>query len=95
MSAITMNGRVLEAKTASFKDDEGNDRTYGKIQLLQADGSGDFWKIQNLKVPTDKFGLLPDIAAMKGKTVSIGVTANEYKGKTTYSLDSFDKPKAA
>jgi len=82
----TCKGQVLEAKTASFQDDHGNDVAYGKVQLLCRDMSGDFWTVQNVKVRTENFGWLPDIAALKGKNVTLSLDQNSYKGKVSYYL---------
>ena len=84
--SVRATGQVLEARTASFKDDNGNDVTYGKIQLLMPDMSGEFFRIQNIKVKTENFGLIPDIAKQKGKKVTIDLEQQSYQGKTSYYL---------
>ncbi len=82
----TCKGQLLEAKTAQFKDDQGKDVSYGKIQLLCTDMSGEFWTIQNIKVRTENFGWIPDIQKHKGKTVVLDLDQNSYNGKVSYYL---------
>lgn len=79
-------GQVLEAKTASFQDDNGQSVAYGKIQLLCPDMSGDFHQIQNIKVKTENFGWLPDIAQLKGKEVTLHLDQSQYQGRVSYYL---------
>ena len=95
MSAITatVTGIVLEAKTATFKDDDGNDQTYGKIQMLTPDMSGEFFSITNIKVKKEAFGFLPDVAANKNKKMTLPLEAQEYKGKTSYYLSGSNMPR--
>ncbi len=85
MSNITVQitGQILEAKTSSFQDDNNNTQTYGKIQMIIPDMSGDFWSIENIKVRKENFGWLPDIAAMKGKEVTLNLEQSSYNGKTS------------
>jgi hypothetical protein len=95
MSAITasITGIILEAKTAVFQDDDGKDQTYGKIQVMTPDMSGEFQSITNIKVKKEAFGFLPDIAAMKGKKMTLPLEAQEFKGKTSYYLSASNMPR--
>ncbi len=95
MSAITasITGIILEAKTASFKDDSGVDQTYGKIQVLTPDMSGEFQAITNVKVRKEDFGFIPDIAANKGKKMTLPLDQNVYNGKVSYYLVGNEMPR--
>ena len=84
--AATITGIVIEAKTASFRDDDNQLQTYGKIQLLVPDMSGEFKAIENVKVKLESFGWLPDIAAQKNKEVTLSLDLNTFKGKTSLYL---------
>lgn len=86
MITSQIKGKVLEAKVATFKDDGGKDVSYGKIQLLTSDMSGDFFQIQNVKVRTENFGWIPDISDSKGKDVSLNLENSSYNGKVAYYL---------
>lgn len=90
-----ITGTLLEAKTASFKDDSGNDTTYGKVQVLVPDMSGEFYALQNIKVARDNFGLLPDLQSFKGKQVTIPLDIQTFQGKTSYYLAGKPINKAA
>jgi len=79
-------GQVLAAKTAVFKDNNNQNVTYGKIQLLTKDMSGEFYSIQNIKVKKDCFGWLPDIEKQMGKQVTISLTQESYNGKTSFYI---------
>ena len=94
MSALQskVTGQVLEAKTATFEADNGQ-QTYGKIQLLTPDASGEFHQIFNIKVRKEDFGFLPDIAAQKGKRTTLPVTQNVFQGKVSFYLSGEDMPR--
>jgi len=79
-------GTLLEAKVASFKDDNEQDVAYGKIQLLCPDMSGEFHSIQNIKVRSENFGWIPDIEAKKGKVITLDLDQSQFKGKVSYYL---------
>lgn len=84
-----ITGKVLNAKCATFKDDNGNDVAYGKIQLEVPDMSGDFLAIQNIKVRTEHFGSLPNLAdKAMGKVVKLNCSTSNYNGKTSYYFES-------
>jgi hypothetical protein len=80
------SGQVLASKTSTFKTDSGDKIEYGKIQLLVKDASGDFYAVQNIKVQTQNFLWLPDIAKCVGKQVTLDLTQNSYNGKVSYYL---------
>lgn len=84
--AITaqVKGQLVNAKCATFKDEDGKVQTYGKIQVLVPDNSGDFLDIQNIKVAKEYFGQLPDLQKQLGKVVEIDLEAREFRGKTNY-----------
>lgn len=84
--SVKATGKVLEAKTATFKDEEGKDVTYGKVQLLMPDMSGDFFTIQNIKVKAPNFAMISDLAQQKGKKVTLDLEQQSYKGKVSYYL---------
>ena len=86
-------GQVLEAKTSTFLNDKNEPTTYGKIQLLCTDMSGEFHSIQNIKVKTENFGWLPDIASYKGKSVTLSLQQNNYNGNISYYLSQPLNPK--
>lgn len=97
MSAITakITGTILEAKTSTFKDDAGIERTYGKIQVLGPDMSGEFHQIHNIKVRKEDFGFIPDVAAMKGKRHTLPIEQNLFKGKVSHYLVGSEMPRPA
>ena len=88
MTGITsqISGRVLEAKTATFTDDSGQEQTYGKIQILTTDMSGEFYSITNIKVRKEDFGYIPTIQGYKNKTITIPLDQTQYQGKISYYL---------
>ena len=83
-----ITGQLLHAKTATFKDDNDVDQTYGKIQLMGVDMSGEFSTIENIKVRKEHFGWLPDIASLRGKSVTLDLEQSQYNGKVSYYLAS-------
>lgn len=90
----SITGTVLEAKTASFFDEQNVQQTYGKIQLIVPDMSGDFKSIRNIKVRLEHFGWLPDILAQKGKQVTLSLEPITYSEKTSFYLAKPIKPLA-
>lgn len=86
MIKATITGILLAAKTAKFTADDGQDIVYGKIQVQTPDASGDFFSIENIKVKTEKFGLLPDIQTQVGKRVTLELDQQSFKGKTSNYL---------
>lgn len=82
-----LTGTLINAKTATFNDeDTGRPITYGKVQLLITDRSGDFKELKNIKVKSENFSALADLQSSKGKTVTVDLEASEYQGKTTWYL---------
>lgn len=88
----TATGKLLSAKTATFKDKEGTDVTFGRVQLLQCDDLG-FFSVLNLKVQSDHFGILAEAQSLIGKMVTVSVVQKTYRDKTTNFVEKL--PKAA
>lgn len=82
-----LTGTLINAKTSTFNDSEtGSPITYGKVQILIKDKSGEFNTLQNIKVRTENFGALPALQSQKGKQVVVDLESSEYQGKTTWYL---------
>ncbi len=77
-----ITGQVLAAHTASFKDGEGKDIAFGRIQLVSKDDNG-FFQLWNVKVRNDSFGALPQVAEMKGKLVTLEVSESSFTDPKT------------
>ena len=86
-------GQLLSAHTATFKDQQGDDVAYGKVQLMQKVQGTQFFQILDIKVQSDKFGLLPAAQKLIGKQVICDLDQRTYQGKTSNYLA--DVPKAA
>jgi len=85
-----ITGKLIAAKTATFTDDQGQPVTYGKVQVMTPDMSGDFFSIQNIKVKTENFGMLADLQEKSiSKNVQLQCSTNSYNGKVSYYLEPF------
>jgi len=88
MTTAIIQGKLHKAMVTTFKDDDGNDQTWARIQLLVPDRSEVFDQIQNIKVSKDKFGWIPDFQLFLGVDVNVACDISEYKGKVSFNLDN-------
>ena len=85
---VHLTGILVESKTATFMDENKVPVEYGKVQVLIEDASGDFFKLQNIKVKKDKFPLLAVLFKHRFKEVTVDLSMNEFKGNTHYYLEN-------
>ena len=83
-----ITGQVIAAKTSTFRDDQGRDVEYGKIQIMTKDMSGEFFAITNIKVKKENFSWLPDIAKLTGKQATLELSQQLYNGKQSLYLNA-------
>ncbi len=77
-----ITGQVLAAGTATFKDGEGKEIPYGRIQIVSEDDNG-FYQLWNVKVRADAFGAIPAVSEKEGKLITLAVNESSFTDPQT------------
>jgi len=83
-STHIFTGQLVASHTGEFADKKtGEPVQYGKIQLLQKDENG-FYRLENVKVRRENFGILEEGKKWQGKAVQVHCEMRQFGKEASF-----------